>query len=168
MSILDDDLQNQSDIICYEQVRDRIEEFVSKYMNGLWSDQYMGMRNDGTPCDTSCFLYGYNKPNETLSNQRSYVYCSFPILCEYSLVLYYVQDIHSRPFVIHDYPGEELPNYIRFACQQLYEDAPTFDMDEGYKYVSLQKMPKPIPIYIHNCPNLKKRGIDESLNFIEL
>lgn len=41
-------------------------------------------------------------------------------------------------------------------------------MDEGYKYVSLQKMPKPIPIYIHNCPNLKKRDIDEFLNFIEL
>ena len=51
---------------------------------------------------------------------KNYVQCSYPILDEISLRLVRDNNYHQYPFIIHDYDGEYLPDFIKFVVSHEY------------------------------------------------
>lgn len=167
MSLLDKDLEEKTEVICYERQRDQIEKFTSDHMSGKFNDQInMPWGTLSTPSgDATSFTYGYFSPQHVKGGRilsKNYVQCSYPILDEISLRLVRDNDYHQYPFIIHNYDGEYLPNFIKFVVSHEYMKIN--DDDEIYA----DRM-NSIRIYLDNCPNLKPRkDEDGSIVFIRL
>lgn len=177
MSILDKNLGEKTEEICYERQRSQIEKFTSDHMSGKFNDQInMPWSTFSTPsADATSFTYGYypSPPSHYIRGiggerytspvvSKNYVQCSYPILDEVSLRLVRDNDYHQYPFIIHDYDGEYLPDFIKFVVSHEY--VKLIGDDEIYS----DRMNR-IQIYLDNCPNLKLREDDaESIVFIRL
>lgn len=177
MSLLDKNLGEKIEEICYERQRSQIEKFTSDHMSGKFKDQIdMPWSTFSTPSeDTTSFTYGYfpSRPSHYIRGiggerytspiiSKNYVQCSYPILDEISLRLVRDNDYHQYPFIIHDYDGEYLPDFIKFVVSHEY--VKLIGDDEIYS----DRMNR-IQIYLDNCPNLKLREDDaESIVFIRL
>lgn len=177
MSILDKDLEEKIEEICYERQRSQIEKFTSDHMSGKFNDQInMPWGSLASPsADATSFTYGYypSPPPHYIRGigggrytspiiSKNYVQCSYPILDEISLRLVRDNDYHQYPFIIHDYDGEYLPDFIKFVVCREY--VKINDDDEIYA----NRM-NSIRIYLDNCPNLKPRKDEtELIVFIRL
>ena len=166
MSVLDKDLEEKIEEICYERQRSQIEKFTSDHMSGKFNDQInMPWSTLSTPsADATSFTYGYYPPPyvKGVRISKNYVQCSYPILDEITLRLVRDNDYHQYPFIIHDYDGEYLPDFIKFVINHEY--VKINDDDEIYA----NRM-NSIRIYLDNCPNLKPRKDEtESIIFIRL
>lgn len=170
MSLLDKDLEEKTEVICYERQRDQIEKFTSDHMSGKFNDQINMPWGSWTlpSADATSFAYGYFPSHSVRGGQisrimsKNYVQCSYPILDEISLRLVRDNDYHQYPFIIHDYNGEYLPDFIKFVVSHEY--VKINDDDEIYA----NRM-NSIRIYLDNCPNLKPRkDEDGSIVFIRL
>lgn len=169
MSLLDKDLEEKTEEICYERQRSQIEKFMSDHMSAKFNDQ-INIPWSSTSGDAAAFTYGYFPPHY-IEEQRShtfpimsknYVQCSYPILDEISLRLVRDNDYHQYPFIIHDYDGEYLPDFIKFVVSREYVK---INYDDGI----YAKRMNSIRIYLDNCPNLKPRkDEEESIVFIRL
>ena len=169
MSLLDKNIEEKTEDVCYERYRLQIEEFMSNHMSTKPIDQmnmpWHSLTSAST--DASSFTYGYfpSPPSHYIRGigggrsctspriSENYVQCSYPILDEISLRLVRDNDYHLYPFVIHYYDGEYLPDFIKFMIRNGY-----VRMNEDEIYVN--RINK-IQIYLDNCPNLKPRN-DES------
>lgn len=178
MSLLDKDLGEKIEDVCYERYRLQIEEFTSNHMSAKPIDRMTNIPwgSLSTPsADASSFVYGYFPPPpphyikgigyERYTSpimSKSYVQCSYPILDEISLRLVRDNDYHQYPFIIHDYDGEYLPDFIKFVVSHEY--VKLIGDDKIYS----DRMNR-IQIYLDNCPNLKLRKDEEgSIVFIRL
>ena len=167
MSILDKDLEEKTEAICYERQRSQIEKFTSDHMSGKFNDQInMPWDSLASPsADATSFTYGYFSSQHVKGGRllsKNYVQCSYPILDEISLRLVRDNDYHQYPFIIHDYDGEYLPDFIKFVVSHEY--VKLIGDDEIYS----DRM-NSIRIYLDNCPNLKLRDDEtESIVFIRL
>ena len=166
MSVLDKDLEEKTEEICYERHRSQIEKFTSDHMSGKFNDQ-INMPWSAPSADATSFTYGYF-PSHYIQNghsytsSKNYVQCSYPILDVISLRLVRDNDYQQYPFIIHDYDGEYLPDFIKFVVSHEY--VKINDDDEIYA----NRM-NGIQIYLDNCPNLKPRKDEtESIIFIRL
>ena len=166
MSVLDKDLEEKTEEICYERHRSQIEKFTSDHMSGKFNDQ-INMPWSTPSADATSFTYGYF-PSHYIQNghsytsSKNYVQCSYPLLDVISLRLVRDNDYHQYPFIIHDYDGEYLPDFIKFVVSHEY--VKINDDDEIYA----NRM-NSIRIYLDNCPNLKPRKDEtESIIFIRL
>lgn len=167
MSLLDKDLEEKIEEICYERQRSQIEKFTSDHMSGKFNDQInMPWDIPSTSSeDATSFTYGYISSKSVRGGRiisKNYVQCSYPILDEISLRLVQDNNYHQYPFIIHDYDGEYLPDFIKFVISHEY--VKINDDDEIYA----NRM-NSIRIYLDNCPNLKPRKDEEgSIVFIRL
>lgn len=177
MSVFDKDLEEKIEEICYERQRSQIEKFTSDHMSGKFNDQINAPWGTlSTPGgDATSFTYGYypSRPSHYIRGiggerytspiiSKNYVQCSYPILDEISLRLVRDNNYHQYPFIIHDYDGEYLPDFIKFVISHEY--VKINDDDEIYA----NRM-NSIRIYLDNCPNLKPRKDEEgSIVFIRL
>lgn len=164
MSVFDKDLEEKIEEICYERQRSQIEKFMSNHMSGKFNDQ-INIPWDTPSEDATSFTYGYIPSHSVRGGRiisKNYVHCSYPILDEISLRLVRDNNYHQYPFIIHDYDGEYLPDFIKFVVSHEY--VKINDDDEIYA----NRM-NSIRIYLDNCPNLKPRK-DEggSIVFIRL
>ena len=168
MSLLDENLEEKIEEICYERRRSQIEEFTSYHMSAKFNDQknmpWSSLTTSST--DASSFTYGYfpthNVNGGKIYGSINYVQCSYPILDEISLRLVRDNDYHLYPFIIHDYDGEYLPDFIKFVVSHEY--VKLIGDDKIYSD-SINR----IRIYLDNCPNLKLRKDEaESIVFIRL
>lgn len=166
MSVLDTNLEEIVDGVLKEKRRDLIDNFLSDHMSSSFSEQRYA---DPVPYGVSSFVVAYVGTEEQKiggyrikAATRKVVRCCFPILDLDSLVLFYDNNYHEYPFVIRNYDGEYLPDYINFVSNEMPEYT-TID-DEIYA-VSRNRQ---VPIYIYNCPNLKLRPRDEYVKFITL
>lgn len=174
MSLLDKNLGEKTEEICYERQRSQIEKFTSDHM----SAKPVGRMNmplnmpwsfpTAPSGDASSFTYGYFPSRNVMKSEGkiygsiNFVQCSYPILDEISLRLVRDNDYHQYPFIIHDYDGEYLPDFIKFVVSHEY--VKLIGDDEIYS----DRMNR-IQIYLDNCPNLKLREDDaESIVFIRL
>lgn len=168
MSLLDNNIIGQTDQICYDKVKEDIDMFISKHMsvNHIFTDHiFTAVKGFNTNNDCSSFSYGFLTYPEENSADYPYptptaVLCCIPILDTETLKLIYDKTYHQFPFIIHDYDGESLPDYIKFiSMAYYYEDAAIDDRiySSGISrnYGILTKRLLPVKIYIHNCPNLK-------------
>ena len=164
MSLLDKDLEEKIEEICYERQRSQIEKFTSDHMSGKFNDQ-INMPWSTPSGDATAFTYGYIYSSHVRDGRiisKNYVQCSYPILDEISLRLVRDNNYHQYPFIIHDYDGEYLPDFIKFVVSHDY--VKINDDDEIYA----NRM-NSIRIYLDNCPNLKPRKDEkESIIFILL
>ena len=164
MSVLDTNLEEIVDDVLKEKRRDQIEDFLNNYMSSRFSEQgYVDHY------DSSSFVVAYTGTEEQKiggyrikAAARKIVKCCFPILDLDSLMLFYDSNYHEHPFVIRNYDGEYLPDYINFISNAEV-DYTTID---GRIYAVAYN--RQIPIYIYNCPNLKLRPKDEFIKFITL
>ena len=170
MSILDKDLEEKIEEICYERQRSQIEKFTSDHMSAkLIAPTIMPWSSLASPsADASSFTYEYFPSRDVMGGKgeihgsMNYVQCSYPILDEISLRLIRDNNYHQYPFIIHDYSGEYLPDFIKFVVSHEY--VKINDDDEIYA----NRM-NSIRIYLDNCPNLKPRNDEtESIIFIRL
>lgn len=162
MSLLDDNIIDQTEQMCYDKVKEDIDMFISKHMSINHNLAY-AVRGFNTYDDCSAFSYGFiTQPPENSNIGIPYptsVMCCIPILNPENLKLIYDKTYHHYPFIIHDYEGESLPDYIKFISMAYhYEDviADTRVYSSGIPRCKiLTKSLLPVKIYIHNCPNLK-------------
>lgn len=171
MSLLDKNIEEKTEDVCYERYRLQIEEFMSNHMSTKPIDR-MNMpwhSLASASADASSFTYEYlpayyAKGGRSYTSpriSRNYVQCSYPILDEISLRLVRDNDYHLYPFVIHDYDGKYLPDFIKFMIRNGY-----VRMNEDEIYVN--RINK-IQIYLDNCPNLKlRKGESDNISFIRL
>ena len=164
MSVLDKDLEEKTEEICYERQRSQIEKFTSDHMSGKFND-LINMPWSPPSGDATSFTYGYISSPHVRSGRiisKNYVQCSYPILDEISLRLVRDNNYHQYPFIIHDYDDEYLPDFIKFVVSHEY--VKINDDDEIYA----DRM-NSIRIYLDNCPNLKPRKDEtETIVFIRL
>lgn len=156
MSLLDNNLIDRAEQICYDKVKEDIDMFISKHMS-VNHNLAFAFRGLNAYNDCSSFSYGF------ITNRIPYpdsVRCCIPILDLETLKLMYDKTYHQYPFIIHDYEGESLPDYIKFISMvYCYEDAAIDDriyssgISSSYRIPTKQLLP--VKIYIHNCPNLK-------------
>lgn len=166
MSVLDTNLEEIVDGVLKEKRRDLIDNFLSDHMSSSFSEQRYA---DPVPYGVSSFVVAYVGTEEKKiggyrikAATRKVVRCCFPILDLDSLMLFYDSNYHEHPFVIRNYDGEYLPDYINFISNAEV-DYTTID-DRIYAVARNRQ----IPIYIYNCPNLKLRPKDEFIKFITL
>lgn len=163
MSLLDNNIIEQTDQICYNKVKEDIDMFISKHMSVNHNLTY-AVEGFNTYDDCSAFSYSFiTRPPKNSAVGFPYldsVRCCIPILDPETLKLIYDKTYHQYPFIIHDYEGESIPNYIKFISMAYhYEDVITDDRiySSGIppRYKIFTKSLLPIKIYIHKCPNLK-------------
>lgn len=166
MSVLDTNLEEIVDNALKEKRRDQINNFLSDHMSSSFSEQRYA---DPTGYDCSSFIVAYVGTEEqkigdyrVKAATRKIVKCCFPILDLDSLMLFYDKNYHEHPFVIRNYDGEYLPDYINFISN---EEVDYTTIDDRIYAVARNRQ---IPIYIYNCPNLKLRPKDEFIKFITL
>lgn len=166
MSVLDTNLEEIVDNVLREKRRDQIDDFLNNYMSSSFSEQVYA---DPAGYDCSSFVVAYVGSEEQKiggyrikAATRKIVKCCFPILDLESLMLFYDSNYHEHPFIIRNYDGEYLPDYINFISNT-EPDYTTID-DRIYAVAYNRQ----IPIYIYNCPNLKLRPEDEFIKFITL
>ena len=166
MSVLDTNLEEIVDGVLKEKRRDLIDNFLSDHMSSRFSEQVYA---DPVPYGCSSFVVAYMGTEEqkiggyrVKTATRKIVKCCFPILDLDSLMLFYDSNYHEYPFVIRNYDGEYLPDYINFISN---EEAEYTTIDDRIYAVARNRQ---IPIYIYNCPNLKLRPKDEFIKFITL
>ena len=161
MSLLDNNIIDQTKQICYDKVKEDIDMFISKHMS--INHNFTTVKGFNTNNDCSSFSYGfltYPEENSIGVPYPNAVLCCIPILDPETLKLIYDKTYHHYPFIIHDYDGESLPDYIKFISMvYYYEDAAIDDRiyssGISQSYGILTKQLLPVKIYIHNCPNLK-------------
>lgn len=170
MSILDKDLEEKIEEICYERQRSQIEKFTSDHMSAKPIDRMnMPWSFLASPSsDASSFTYGYFPSRNVMGGKgkihgsMNYVQCSYPILDEVSLRLVRDNYYHQYPFIIHDYDGEYLPDFIKFVVSREYVKINDDDKIYADRMNSIR-------IYLDNCPNLKPRKDEtETIVFIRL
>ena len=167
MSILDKDLEEKTEAICYERQRSQIEKFTSDHMSGKFNDQInMPWVSLASPsADATSFTYGYFSSQHVKGGRllsKNYVQCSYPILDEINLRLVRDNDYHQYPFIIHNYDGEYLPDFIKFVVNREYVKINEDDKIYADRMNSIR-------IYLDDCPNLKLREDEtESIVFIRL
>ena len=158
----------------YESCSDKryLMELSIKYYQYTREEREWMDKNDikhmpwSTPSgDATAFTYGYIYSSHVRDGRiisKNYVQCSYPILDEISLRLVRDNNYHHYPFIIHDYDGEYLPDFIKFVVSNEY--VKLIGDDKIYS----DRMNK-IRIYLDNCPNLKQRKDEEgSIVFIRL
>ena len=166
MSLLDNNIIDQTEQICYDKVKEDINMFISKHMSINHNLAY-AVRGFNTYEDCSAFSYGFitqpPKNSEIGIPYPTSVLCCIPILDPENLKLIYDKTYHHYPFIIHDYDGESLPDYIKFISTVYYYEDTVIDnliyssgISSGYRICTKQLLP--VKIYIHNCPNLKIDG----------
>ena len=162
MSLLDNNIIDQTEQMCYDKVKEDIDMFISKHMS-INRNLPHTFRGFNTYNDCSSFSYGFltNPTNNSVGvPYPDSVQCCIPLLDPTTLKLMYAKTYHQYPFIIHDYEGESLPDYIKFISTAYYYEDVVIDNRIYSSGISpsqgvIIKQLLPIKIYIHNCPNLK-------------